>query len=271
MVKANNSKKSSKKIGFSGKEDRFYIYDDLSYVINQIEKINIEKLSTALRLTSDGKRAFAIFMNHIAADIKSIHETEHKLSSRDEKIERLKNLRKALEKVNYECLRSASHINDIVPEVARAKIGKWLTFSASSEILNKSMFPVNDDMRLQSITEDGKTLTVKIVEDEFQKKREAIGLNHGGDLFSTIIKIVNDVLIDWAELHAEKNTNNKNIRYARNHIVERVLESASSILGPERAAMRGESTRLCRVILEACGVHLDGLAATIARTKMRAS
>ena len=267
MSKPVKPKKISQKIGFSGKEDRSYVHDDLGYVINKINELNIEQLSTALRLSEDGKRSFLILMSYLNGDIQSIHATEHKLSGRDEKIERLNNLNHALQRVQYECSRSASQINDLIPEAARAEIGKALTFSASTKILKQSMFPINDDMRLQYLIDSGRPVTVKNVEEEFLSKREAIGLNHGGELFSAIIKVFADSLMDWTKLHAERNTNKKNIRYARNHIIKCVLDNAVNILGDERASARGEVTNLCKTVLQVCGIQLNGLESAIARVR----
>lgn len=267
MSKPVKPKKISKKIGFSGKEDRSYVHDDLGYVINKINELDIEKLSTVLRLSEDGKRSFLILMSHLNGDIQSIYATEHKLSGRDEKIERLNNLNSALQRVHYECLRNASYISDLIPEIARAEIGKALTFSASTEMLKQTTYPLNDDMRLQHLIDSGKPLTVKIVEDEFLAKREAIGLNHGGELFSAIIKVVADSLMDWTKLHAERNTNKKNIRYARNHIIKCILDNAANILGDKRASARGEVTNFCKTVLQACGIQLNGLESAIARVR----
>jgi len=215
----------------------------------------LKEIVLDLKLTEQQALALNRAIEHAFSQINLHQGRNHSPEKRKDLIIRMRNLEKALTKLEYEIARSQKYMNDYLPFDALEMIGTRSSLAFIREVLGDNAISPSLEFQMNiEFAEKGFFGDYKI--DSISRPiLQAIGLKHGSELFERYISDLLGSLKTWRRLNGAGSARRPALIY-RQHLIRILIISAQEILGkPAAKSPNGKFVVLCERVVEACGLQ----------------
>jgi hypothetical protein len=167
-------------------------------------------------------------------DVDAYVDQLRRIAPRSERARRLRRIEKALRQVQYVEKCGDVLLDQLLPFDLSQQLGGKLTFAAIGEAIGSAVSPRQFNYVVQKVVEREGHLSMQGVENAFNTERQALGLNHGGVIFRSMINDLYTPFGRWVELD-KKPPGRKAMRF-RNLLVERLAEASEDVWATGRPA-----------------------------------
>jgi hypothetical protein len=212
------------------------------------------------KLNAKQARELQLLTYHVDEDLRADRKRREGRQPRKELVRRLKRVAKFIGDLEFELQRWRNTINDFLPQEAQAEIGFLMSFSAMEAALGEEL----RFRELQSVIDDlaaeDPDFRMAQLEERLESRREARGLEHGGQFFVHCIERINREIQSWLELDRLNKGGRPPKSVARDYLLIRLVEAARAIIGRKATATaKGRFVRLCADVCVACGLDDRGI------------
>lgn len=190
--------------------------------------------------------------------------------NRSLRISRLKNIDKYLRLLRGEVARAQGELDVILPSATKAALGESLTFTSLQSLISQEVKTTNTDLMIAARFKDAKEQGTKPptmfeLEEHSRGKRQALGLNHGGDLLRNHLAELHAPIIQWLKLD-RLDKGGRTVQLERQYLAYRLAEACPEILGRVApVAVTGTFVDLCDRVFEACALSKKGVDKLVTR------
>jgi hypothetical protein len=195
----------------------------------------LKRIAKTLELTPDQSHELALTLKHMVADLETFQQRRSGKPPREDQIQRLKRIEKALAGLLQALAVPPDDLTDLMPWAARDFVASALSVSAMRDVLGADA--LSNPARLP----------------------EAVGLLHAGALFKAFITDVHSPFSAWVE-EDRLNKGGRPPDQRRRILLIYLVKAAPDILGRQAAVSdNGPFVRLCQEVFLAFGLETDGL------------
>jgi hypothetical protein len=138
-----------------------------------------------------------------------------------------------------------------------------MTFAALREAAGPSKWASNLRLSPEVLTKCKNLNDIESVEAAFDYKRRALGLQHAGRIFKSMIDDLYSPLGQWVE--RDKKVAGRKPMHLRNMLIERLVEASPRILGRRATSTaNGRFVQLCAAVLPVIRLPSDGVEKAVA-------
>lgn len=201
-----------------------------------------------------------LVLSHVDEDLKTHRKRVEGRKPRPELVRRLKRIAKNLGDLEYEMSRYRKTLNDFLPADAREEIGVLMSISGMEVALEREIRTPELRSEIESLSSKDPGFRMSQLEERLLPRRQARGLERGGDLLMHLVERVNRPIKGWLELDRRNPGGRPTKNLARDLLLYRLAESAPAILGRKATATAGgRFVRLCHAATVACGLDDRGI------------
>jgi hypothetical protein len=201
-----------------------------------------------------------LVLYHVNEDLKAFRNRLEGRKPRQELVRRLKRVAKPLGNLEFELRRWAKTLNDLLPGDTREEIGMLMSFSAMESALKKEIQTPELRSEIESLLSECPDFRMTQLEDRLLTRRQARGLEHGGELLMHFVERINQPIKTWFELDRRNRGGRPTKNLARDFLLIRLAEVAPAVVGRRPTATAdGRFVRLCAAVVLACGFGRGGI------------
>jgi hypothetical protein len=223
-----------------------------------------DEATSTLKLSELGKAYLGELLLEINADIQQQELYFKNHLTRDESMEKLKDVEKAAKKLRDILVENQKLLPDFIPHKALEDIGELFAFSTINEVIGRDIRPVEKSDKMLQLMKDKNlepaTFTKQqMVAADRQLKRNA-GLSDAGKL---IIHVLNTLIQPIEEFHEERRRSSKGGRSpdrSRRDFILVLALNAEKIIGEKPSSdVKSKFFDLCEIVFDICGVPKENL------------
>lgn len=210
----------------------------------------------------DGLQAheLRLVLYHVDEDLKVFRERLEGRKPRQELVRRLKRIAKSLGDLEFELYRWRQMINDFQLSEAQEEIGMLMSFSAMESALKREIQTPELGLEIESLLSECPDFRMAQLEDRLLTRRQARGLEHGGELLMHLVERINQPIKTWFELDRRNRGGRPAKNLARDFLLFRLAEAAPVVIDRRATATaRRRFVRLCAAVVAACGLDDRGI------------
>ena len=210
----------------------------------------------------DGLQAheLGLVLYHVDEDLKEYRKRREGRKPRRELVRRLKRVAKSLGDLEFDLRRWGQTINDFLPPDTREEIGMLLSFSAMESALKREIQTPELGSEIESLLSESLDFRMTQLEDRLLARRQARGLENGGELLMHFVERINQPIKTWFELDRRNRGGRPAKNLARDLLLFRLAEAAPVVIGRRATATaNGPFVRLCAAVVVACGFGDRGI------------
>lgn len=201
-----------------------------------------------------------VALYHVDEDLKAWRKNREGRQARRELVRRLKRVAKLVADLDLEVHRWAKTLNDFLPADLQEEMGLLMSFSAMESALKKEIRTPELRSEIESLSSETPEFRMAQIEDRLRTRREARGLEHGGELFMHFLERINQPFKAWLELDRRNKGGRPSKNLPRDYLLFRLAEAARAIIGRRPTATAGgRFVRLCAAVVVACGLDDRGI------------
>jgi len=224
-------------------------------------------LVRGLQLTPQQKHDLDLALRHVDADLKTFRAKFAGRKPRPELVRRLKRMATIMGHLEDEIHRSRQTMADFLPLDTLEAIGRLMSFSAMEAALAKELPNHSLKEKIEDLVATDPDIRIARIEQsiEYERQRQALGLEQGPELFAYLINQINKPIKTWLELD-RRNRGGRPSNLVRDCLLIQLAKAAPAILGSRATATaKGKFARLCAAVFSACEVDTEGLEKAIER------
>lgn len=211
-----------------------------------------------LKLTAAQESELYLVLEHYFQDIEAWQAELQRIKPRSKRAMRLRRIEKALRRVQYEVESSGEILNEILPFDLSERLGGKMTFAALRAAAGPSKWASNLRLSPKVLIKCRNLDDIESLEAVFDYKRRALGLEHAGRVFKSMIDDLYAPLGQWVE--RDKKVAGRKPMQLRNMLIERLVEASPRILGRRATSTeKGRFEQLCTAVLPAVRLPSDGV------------
>ena len=141
-----------------------------------------------------------LVLYHVDEDLREYRKRREGRKPRRELVRRLKRLAKSLGDLEFELYRWRQTINDFLPADTQEEIGMLMSFSALEAALKREIRTPELGSVIENLLSECPDFRIAQLEDQLLTRRQARGLEHGGELLMHFVERINQPIKTWIEL-----------------------------------------------------------------------
>ena len=205
-------------------------------------------------------RELRLILGHLDLDLKTYRERRSGEPPRPELVRFLKRVAKALDDLENELRRYATTLNQFLPPDAREEIGALMSLTEIESALGIEIPTPELKATIDELAAEDPEFRLAQLEDRLLYRRQARGLERGGDLLLHIVERVNRPVQAWVDLDRRNRGGRPTKDLARDLLLYRLAEAAPVVIGRRPTATAGGAfVRLCAAVTTACGLDDVGI------------
>jgi hypothetical protein len=202
----------------------------------------------------------SLVLYHVDEELKEYRKRREGRKPRSELVRRLKRVAKSLGDLEFDLRRWGQTINDFLPPDTREEIGMLMSFGAMESALKREIRTPELGSEIESLSSECLDFRMAQVEDRLLGRRQARGLENGGELLMHFIGRINHPIKTWFELDRPNRGGRPAKNLARDFLLFRLAEAAQAVIGKRpTATANGPFVRLCAAVVAACGFGDRGI------------
>jgi hypothetical protein len=195
----------------------------------------LKRIAKTLELTPDQSHELALTLKHMVADLETFQQRRSGKPPREDQIQRLKRIEKALADLLQALAIPPQDLTDLMPWEARVFVARALSLSAMRDALEADA--LSNPARLS----------------------EAVGLLQAGELLHAFVAALHAPFLAWIE-EDRLNKGGRPPDLRRRLVLIYLTKAAPAILGKKAPiSENGPFVRLCEAVFLALGLETDGL------------
>ena len=223
-----------------------------------------EEATSTLKLSESGKACLNDLLLEIDADVRQQKLYFKNHLTRNESLEKLKDLEKAARKLRDILIENQKLLPDFIPHKALEDIGELFAFSTINEVMGRDIRPAGPSLKMLELMKNEKIEPVTFTDEQLaaanrQLKRNA-GLSDAGKL---IIHVLDTLIQPIDEWHEERRCSNKGGRspdQSRRTFVLIMALNVEKFIGEKPSSdVKSKFFDLCELVFEICGVPKENL------------
>jgi hypothetical protein len=220
----------------------------------------LDELIHNLNLDDQQAHELRVALYHVDEDLKAWRKNREGRQARRELVRRLKRVAKLAADLDLEVHRWAKTLNDFLPADLQEEMGLLMSFSAMESALKEEIRTPELRSEIESLSSETPEFRMAQIEDRLRTRREARGLEHGGELFMHFLERINQPFKAWLELDRRNKGGRPSKNLPRDYLLFRLAEAARAIIGRRPTATAGgRFVRLCAAVVVACGLDDRGI------------
>ena len=141
-----------------------------------------------------------LVLYHVDEDLREYRKRREGRKPRRELVRRLKRVAKSLGDLEFELYRWRQTINDFLPADTQEEIGMLMSFSAMEAALKREIRTPELGSEIENLLSECPDFRIAQLEDQLLTRRQARGLEHGGELLMHFVERINQPIKTWIEL-----------------------------------------------------------------------
>lgn len=223
-----------------------------------------EEATSTLKLSESGKSCLNDLLLEIDADIQQQKLYFKNHLTRNESIEKLKDLEKAARKLRDILIENKTLLPDFIPHRALEDIGELFTFSTINEVIGRDIRPAGSSLKMLQLMKNEKIEPVTFTEEQMEAADRQLKRNAGLAYASKLIIHLLDTLIqpidEWHEERKRSSKGGRSPDQSRRTFVLVLALNAEKIIGEKPSSdVKSKFFDLCELVFEICGVPQDNL------------
>ncbi len=135
-----------------------------------------------------------------------------------------------------------------------------MSFSAMEAALKREIRTPELRAEIESLSSECSDLRMTQLEDRLRARRQARGLENGGELLMHFVERINQPIKTWIELDRRNRGGRPAKTLARDFLLFRLAKAAPAVIGRRPTATAGgRFIRLCAAVVVACGFDDHGI------------
>jgi len=130
-------------------------------------------------------------------------------------------------------------INDFLPADTQEEIGMLVSFSAMEAALKREIRTPELGSEIENLLSECPDFRMAQLEDRLLTRRQARGLEHGGELLVHFVERINQPIKTWIELDRRNRGGRPTKNVARDFLLFRLAEAAPAVIGRRPTATAG--------------------------------
>jgi hypothetical protein len=213
-----------------------------------------------------------LVLYHVDEDLKAFRQRLEGRKPRQELVRRLKRIAKSLGDLEFELYRWRQTINDFLPADTQEEIGMLMSFSAMEAALKREIRTPELGSEIENLLSECPDFRMAQLEDRLLTRRQARGLEHGGELLMHFVERINQPIKTWIELDRRNRGGRPTKNVERDFLLFRLAEAAPAVIGRRPTATAGgRFVRLCAAVVVACGFGRRGIERAVEKAIMELS
>ena len=227
----------------------------------------LKGLARELNLDDSQARELGIVLYHVDEDFKAFRGRLEGRQPRKELVRRLGIIAKLVGDLAIQLRNWEKTLADFLPEDAREEIGVLMSFSAMEAALKRELRFSELQLHIEELADEDPEFRMAQLEERLLSRRQARGLEHGGELLTHFVERINGPIKAFFELDRLNRGGRPSTHQTRDYLLRRLAEAGRAVIGVRPSATAGgRFARLCVAVFAACGVDDTGIERAIERT-----
>jgi hypothetical protein len=219
------------------------------------------------RLDDLQARELRLVLYHVDEDLKEYRNRRKDRKPRRELVRRLKRAAKLLSDLEFELRRWGQTIDEFLPADTREEIGTLMSFSAMESALKREIQTPELSSEIESLSSECPDFRMAQLEDRLLTRRQARGLEHGGELLMHFVERINQPIKTWFDVDRLNRGGRPPKTVERDYLLLRLAEAAPAVIGKRpTATANGPFVRLCAAVVVACRLEDRGIERAVENT-----